>query len=338
VEEIFPRLRNVAFTEGQALLASHFPEYKGMAKQEARRCADLAYAVQKTFEVLRVSNLQRMVAERHQNLVITGGSALNLNCNTAVFGSVCPNLYIPPCCDDTGIAVGQNAVAISKLLRVRPRAALPYLCLGENARNFSITKALYADRFSWESDPASAAKRLARDELALCHIGRPETGPRALGHRSFLMSAASDQNRQVVSEGVKSREWYRPVAPIVLEEDADDFFADGPRKSAYMLFSYRVTNRGRSLIPAVVHVDGTARIQTIGAQDEPYLYALLREYKRLSGAGVLINTSLNLKGQPIAQFLWDTVQMARKIHSSSFIIEPGGDHDGRMTQPSLGPM
>jgi carbamoyltransferase len=124
-----------------------------------------------------------------------------------------------------------------------------------------------------------------------------EFGPRALGSRSILASPISPEMQARLNE-VKDREDFRPVAPVVLEEDAEVWFKDA-HYSPFMLFVYPVRDEVADRIPAVRHVDGTARIQTVNETQHPSYYALLKEFKKLTGVPVLVNTSFNTLGKPI---------------------------------------
>lgn len=320
VNSLFSKLRNVIFSEGQCLLNETFQEFKGMAGYDPIQAADLAYAVQGEFVRRRISDIRNVFIPEYKNLVLVGGSALNLSCNTSILNEVTKNVYIPPCCDDTGIAAGQCAVVIANLLGVRATFNLPYMSVDENdlerTRYFSSASAQH----NLVQDVTTAAKQLAEGALCLTHIGRPEVGPRALGHRSFLIGAGDIRQRECVSSIIKKREWYRPVAPIILAEDTTEYFFGGPNESPYMLYSYHATDRGKEFIPAGLHIDDTARVQTVTKEDDEMLYHLLREYKNITGVGVLLNTSLNLKGQPLSNFAFDTLEISRKINMKSFIL------------------
>lgn len=142
-----------------------------------------------------------------------------------------------------------------------------------------------------------AAAILAQNKVIGWFQGRMEFGPRALGGRSILASPI-DAAMQAKLNDIKDREDFRPVAPVVLEEDAPDWF-ENARYSPFMLFIYNVKPDKADKIPAVRHVDGTARIQTINRQQHPCYYALLSEFKKLTGVPVLVNTSFNTRGEPI---------------------------------------
>lgn len=153
-----------------------------------------------------------------------------------------------------------------------------------------------------------------------------EFGPRALGSRSILASPIHAEMQARLNE-VKDREDFRPVAPVVLEEDAGDWFEEA-RYSPFMLFVYRVREEMADRIPAVRHVDGTARIQTVNAKQHPLYHSLLVEFRKITGVPVLVNTSFNTLGKPIVQSPRDAVECFwcspfDALVIGSFLVEKG---------------
>jgi carbamoyltransferase len=143
----------------------------------------------------------------------------------------------------------------------------------------------------------AVAERLAQDRIVGWFQGRMEFGPRALGARSILASPLHAGMRDRLNE-IKDREDVRPVAPMVLQEEAAEWFS-AAEDSRFMLFVHDVLPGKGDLIPAVRHVDGTARIQTVGRESSPLLHDLLEAFARITGVPVLVNTSFNTLGQPI---------------------------------------
>jgi carbamoyltransferase len=141
------------------------------------------------------------------------------------------------------------------------------------------------------------AKLLERDLIVGWFQGAMEFGPRALGARSILASPINPAMQDRLND-IKDREDFRPVAPVVLEEDAGDWFADA-RVSPFMLFVFDVKPDKAMRIPAVRHVDGTARVQTINRTQHPLYYDVIKAFKRRTGVPVLVNTSFNVRGEPI---------------------------------------
>ncbi len=136
--------------------------------------------------------------------------------------------------------------------------------------------------------------------------GGSEFGPRALGNRSLLADPRKAEMKDILNKRVKHRQAFRPFAPIVLAERAKEIF-EGEEDSPFMLIAKQVRPEWRDRIPAVVHVDGTARVQTVCEQTNPVLHRLLREFETLTGVPVLVNTSFNVKGEPIVETPRDAV-------------------------------
>ena len=147
---------------------------------------------------------------------------------------------------------------------------------------------------------AETAKLLADQKVIGWFQGRSEFGPRALGNRSLIADPRKADMKGILNSRVKHRQPFRPFAPIVLAERMTDVF-EGDEDSPFMLIAKAVRPEWRDRIPAVVHVDGTARVQTVRKSTNPALYRLLKEFEELTGVPVLINTSFNVKGEPIVE-------------------------------------
>jgi carbamoyltransferase len=153
--------------------------------------------------------------------------------------------------------------------------------------------------FERPDDVADAvAEALADNQVVAWFQGRSEFGPRALGHRSLLADPRRHANLEKLND-IKGREQFRPVAPMVLAERAGEIFEDGPIPSPFMLFTHRVRPGWAERIPAVVHVDGTARIQTVDREEEPLMARCLERFEARTGVPVVVNTSLNTAGRPM---------------------------------------
>jgi carbamoyltransferase len=153
-----------------------------------------------------------------------------------------------------------------------------------------------------------AAETIADNGVVAWFDGRAEYGPRALGHRSLLADPRDPANLERLND-VKGREQFRPIAPMVLLERAAEIFDGGPIPSPYMLFTHRVREEWVERIPAVVHVDGTARIQTVDPVEEPLVARMLRAFERRSGVPVVVNTSLNTAGRPMVDDPRDALEL-----------------------------
>jgi carbamoyltransferase len=164
------------------------------------------------------------------------------------------------------------------------------------------------------------ARILADDGVVAWFAGRSEFGPRALGHRSLLAHPGHPHNLERMND-VKGREQFRPVAPLVLLERAKDIFS-GQIPSPYMLFVHEVAAAWRDRIPAVVHVDGTARIQTVDRELEPTVAALLEAFEARTGLPVLINTSLNTAGRPMVDSPQDALELFGSAPVDVLVLGP----------------
>ncbi|HYN93614.1 MAG TPA: carbamoyltransferase C-terminal domain-containing protein, partial [Pilimelia sp.] len=171
------------------------------------------------------------------------------------------------------------------------------------------------------------ARVLADNGIVAWYQGRSEYGPRALGHRS-LLAHPGDPATTARMNDVKGREQFRPIAPMVRAERFEDIF-EGVYPSPYMLFVHKVKPEWKDRIPAVTHVDGTARVQTVSPDTEPLVAEMLAEFDRLTGIPVVVNTSLNTAGRPIV----DTPREAMELFGSAPVdllaIGPFAVHRGR---------
>ncbi|MFF3408863.1 carbamoyltransferase N-terminal domain-containing protein [Streptomyces sp. NPDC002742] len=242
--------------------------------------------------------LERVVAkvlawkgEGPWNLCFVGGCALNIKWNSAlradpVFGAV----WVPPFPNDSGSAIGAAAARLMAVEGIKgidwhPRSG-PAVVESQPLPGWTATPC----------GPEELARVLHETgEPVVVLNGRAELGPRALGGRSILAAASSPAMKDLLNE-VKGRESYRPVAPICLTEHAPAIFDPGT-PDPHMLFDHLVREEWTDRIPAVLHLDGTARLQTVSREDDPVLEAVLREYHRLSGIPVLCNTSANHNGR-----------------------------------------
>jgi carbamoyltransferase len=150
--------------------------------------------------------------------------------------------------------------------------------------------------------------------------GNSEHGPRALGNRSIICNPAISDMKDVLNEKVKHREWYRPFAPVVRLEDVSKYF-EWEGESRWMNFCPLVKEEWREKLPAITHVDGTARVQTVTREQNEFIYDLLTEMDKQTGVGVLLNTSFNVNGKPILTSLKEAFQVFQTSQMDGLIIE-----------------
>jgi len=262
--------------------------------------ADLAASVQARLEELLLDLarwLHRRTGER--DLVMAGGVALNCVANS-VLAERGPfeRVWVQPAAGDAGTALGAALYVAQRL--GDPITPMSTAALGRGWSHDALRAWLDDAAVSYEAplDVAEAAADvLAANGVVGWFQGRSEYGPRALGHRSLLAHAGDPDNVQRLNV-IKGRESFRPVAPMVRLDRAGEVF-DGPLPSPYMLFTHRVRPGWRARIPAVVHVDGTARAQTVDPVDEPLAARLLTAVERRTGLPVVVNTSFNTAGRPM---------------------------------------
>jgi carbamoyltransferase len=283
---------------------------------------DLAASTQLLFEEIMlaaVKSLSQIVGRSGRptnNLCLTGGTALNCPANARIWREgQFPNVYVEPGCDDSGIAGGaakflyhnvfdqplpprDGAVHASPFVGVEISSSQIEAALKEAGDSIKIERV--------EDAAARAAADLADDKIIAWFEGSSEIGPRALGHRSILADPRKAENWQRVNQ-LKKREAWRPLAPAVLESHAAEWFSGTPLPSPYMLFTGKAIREG---IPAVTHIDGSARLQTVGP-DCGEFFRVLTHFHKLTGIPVLLNTSFNGPGEPIVESPGDAVRFLR---------------------------
>ena len=285
--------------------------------------ADLAASVQALLERVLLE-LARWLHDKtgERALTMAGGVALNCVANSRLAEEgPFERVWVQPAAGDAGTALGA-ALWVAQAAG-DPVEAMPGAALGREwaARELAAWLRTAGIRFE---EPASiaeaAAEVLARDGIVAWFQGRSEFGPRALGHRSLLAHPGHPENLERLND-VKGREQFRPVAPMVREERAAEIFK-GPLPSPYMLFTHRVAPAWVDRIPAAVHVDGSARIQTVDPEAEPLVARMLASFERLTGLPVVINTSLNTAGRPMVDDPRDALECFGSAPIDALAIGP----------------
>lgn len=273
---------------------------------------DIAHSLQKVLEATVLQLINWLYEATHEeNLCMAGGVALNCVMN-AVIRDKGPfkNIWVQPAAGDAGTALGAALWVDVQQRKTNERSfVMEHAYWGPEYTDEEIEAFLKWTKVSYRrlnNVAKEAAQILAQDKVIGWYQGRMEFGPRALGSRSILASPIHAEMQARLND-IKDREDFRPVAPVVLEEDAPEWFNDASY-SPFMLFVYDVNDDKADNIPAVRHVDGTARIQTINQRQHPCYYALLKEFKKLTGVPVLVNTSFNTRGEPIVCTPRDAVE------------------------------
>ncbi|HNQ17110.1 MAG TPA: carbamoyltransferase [Candidatus Woesebacteria bacterium] len=265
------------------------------------------------------------------NLCLAGGVALNSVLNGKILSKTkFKNLYIPPDPSDAGGAMGAAFYVYHQKIHkaIDHKSFNPYL--GPSYSWFQIKKVLDAQQIKYtfyesrDDLTTNVAQLVQKQNIIGWFQGRMEWGPRALGNRSILASAATTKMRDIINEKVKHREMFRPFAPVILEEHIEDYFvADKnlPISARYMLMVYPFKPKGEKDVPAVVHVDGSGRLQTLVRSDNPLYYELIEKYYQLTGVPIIINTSFNVRGEPIVCSPEDAVNCFLKTDIDYLVID-----------------
>jgi len=236
-----------------------------------------------------------------KKLCLAGGVALNCAANLRIMNlDYLDDIYVQPASNDEGVAIGAAYLVARKHgMEIQPMNSV---YLGPSFTNEEIKKILdiLNVKYSFEEDPALyAAKKVADNKVIGWFQGRMEIGPRALGNRSILANASNPKMRDLVNQKIKFRDSFRPFCPSVLEEDSTKFFVGKKRVSPHMTINYDVEESIIEKIPSVVHVDQTARIQTVNKEQNEIYYKFLSYLKEIIGIGVCLNTSFNVNNEPI---------------------------------------
>jgi carbamoyltransferase len=276
------------------------------------RHKNIAHAVQDACEVAMM-NVVRMAIEktRSRNLCLAGGVALNSKANGKILASVLQgNLFVQPAASDDGVALGAALVPYLDRGGSLPNKPMRHAYLGTSFEDDAIETTLrtYKLRYTPLRDPAATAAELLSGRKILGWFqGRMEFGPRALGSRSILADPRDPEMIAKLNNAVKFREWWRPFAPSVKKECAKEFL-ESATDSPFMILTAQVRPEKRNVIPAVTHVDGSARPQTVEEKINPLYWRLIDRFGQRTGVPVIMNTSFNLRGEAIVNTPTDAIR------------------------------
>lgn len=304
---------------------------------------NLALAIQLVLEdivLIMAATARRLTGAEY--LCMAGGVALNCVANSKILQSgLFKDVFIQPAAGDAGGALGTALAYRGVMSEDREVVFNPYL--GPSYNNVEVLKALQQSGLVYNELPdgklfAEVAKTLADGKIVGFFNGGMEWGPRALGNRSILADARNPQAWSRLNQLIKQRENFRPFAPVVLEEDAHLYF-EGIRPSPYMLFTFQLKqewrlpvtntsanitdklNQQRSQFPAITHVDYSARVQTVNANQNPRLYQLLNAFKAETSHGMLVNTSFNRNNEPIVCSPQDAMNCFKAARLDMLVME-----------------
>ena len=275
---------------------------------------DVSKTSQTAFENVFIEMI-RPYLDQYPNLplVIVGGCALNILLNTKLKNMLDRDVFVPPNPNDCGIAAGII------LNTIKPKNAIDLTYAGTEVMVKYTLMSHVEDRRGVELDLKTLSKDLNDGKIVGIVRGRSEHGPRALGNRSIICNPAYPDMKDILNNKVKNREWYRPFAPVCRLEDVDKYF-NFSGESKWMSFCPTVKEEWREKLTSITHVDGTARVQTVTYQQNPWLYNLIGEFEKLSGIGVLLNTSFNVNGKPILNRYTDALHVYDKTKMDCLVL------------------
>lgn len=348
------------FINSMNMINSNFERLFGGAARKSeskitRREMNIAASIQKVTEeiIIRLSTTLKNITNK-RNLVLAGGVALNCVANGILLREkIFDNVWVQPASGDAGGALGAALMAthnyfgkkrISRNNRddFQKGSYLGIKFSNDEVQSFLNTYNVPAHRVEKNARAKEIAKLLSEQKVIGYFAGRMEYGPRALGARSIIGDPRNPKMQRLMNLKIKFRESFRPFAPAVLKEKVSEYFeTDNNTESPYMLFVSQVkknlckpdeqsnntenmieiVNRERSTIPAVTHVDYSARIQTVDKRTNPKFYDIIREFEALTGCAVVINTSFNVRGEPIVCTPKDAYVCFMRTNMDILVIE-----------------
>lgn len=289
---------------------SEFPEIaeRNLTQENYQFFANKAKQVQLQTQEVALNLIRKYVEQTGiKNVCLVGGYALNVVANQYYLKNLPDvNFYFEPVADDTGVTVG---AAMLKYKIETGEYAEPlqdnfYHFYDSNDKKVSVKK-------SKKSSIHQVCDLLIKQKCVAIFDGNPEAGPRALGHRSILFDPRNPDAKEIVNR-VKNREWYRPFAGTILESEFPKYFDNlGLKKSPYMTINFDAKEETKLLVPGIIHVDGTCRVQTV---DEGFFFDLISLFYKKTGCPILLNTSFNLAGQPLVQNKQDAIDTFENSH------------------------
>ena len=323
--------RYFGFNRGDRMFGSRLIDLLGPPREpEAeveQRHKDIAATVQAITEELLIGIANRLQERTGlDRLCLAGGVFLNCLTNHELLRRTpFERVFIQPAAGDAGGAIGAAAYVQHALLDAPREAPMEHAYLGPSFGAAPIRRCLTnaGESFRELDDDdlfPTVAKMLAANQVVGWFQGRMEFGPRALGNRSILGNPCNPEMQDILNRRIKKRESFRPFAPAVLQEHAREYF-DLLDESPFMLLAPRVRPEMRDRIPAVTHVDGTARVQAVQRSTNPRLWSLVRAFGDLTGVPMVVNTSFNQRGEPIVCTPDDALACFRRSGMDALVME-----------------
>lgn len=276
---------------------------------------DLAASAQKAYEEVVLEIIENYITQaNYDGIIITGGCALNVLTNSRIHEKFKLPVHVPPNPNDSGISIG----ALWHHCPPDGREVITYK--GIPAINDLSGKHKELFDLARSANLEDIANLLLKGAVIGVLRGRSEVGPRALGNRSIIAYPNSIELKDKLNNKIKFREWFRPFAPIVPLEWSTTFLGK-EFASPYMSFSFQLQDYIKNQFPAIAHLDGTSRVQTIEREQNPWIHDLLMKIKELGGYPILLNTSFNIKGKPLITRYTDAFEILKETSLSHILVE-----------------
>jgi carbamoyltransferase len=290
-------------------------EFDKKSQLENQLAWDVVATSQRIFEEIFIETVTPFL-EGYPNipLHLSGGCSLNILLNTRLRNELNRKIFVSPNSNDCGLSVGMA------LKHTKPQHPVDITYKGiEVLDKYNLMEFVEEHWASIENIDVIVRDIYEGRIVGVVRDGS-EHGPRALGNRSILCNPTISNMKDILNSKVKNREWYRPFAPVVRLEDVSKYF-EFEGESRWMSFCPKVKEEWRLKLPSITHVDNTARVQTVTKEQNPWLYSLITEFEKLSGIGVLLNTSFNIAGRPIVSTYRDAIKLYNTSQMDRLLLQ-----------------
>ena len=323
--------RFFGFNKGSRMYSNKFKKVFGKERKPEdkieQRHRDIAATLQKFIEGTLITIARNLYNEtKMDNLCLAGGVFLNCIANSRILEETpFKEVFIQPAAGDSGGALGVASYIYHSILGNSRSYVMTDAYLGPHFSSKQIKRILLNYGFDFKEFNNSdlvklVAEKLLQNKIVGWFQGRMEFGPRALGNRSILANPCNPNMKDLVNSKVKKRESFRPYAPAILEERAGEFLKL-QNSSPFMLLAHLVREEKKRLIPAVTHIDGTARVQTVSKDTNPKFWQLIKEFENISGIPVILNTSFNLRGEPMVCTPEDAISCFQRSQMDCLVLD-----------------
>ena len=277
--------------------------YNWAIEHHSKKPEAICNSVQTELETIVIEYIKNIIKNKKRNLCVSGGCFQNTVLNSKILDT-CPDLYVDPFADDSGISMGAALWHSNK--NKFKKQKIKSLQLGDSP-NYNILKKDLNKGINVSLK--DVANLLSNKKIIAIYQGKNELGKRALGNRSFLYDPRDSFAKEKINL-LKGREWFRPTAGVIMQEYAEEWFdLKTKQETPFMSYVFQVKKK---TIPGITHVDNSCRIQTVTKSQNFYLYNLLNEFNKITGVPILLNTSFNLAGQPLVNLVEDAIQLVTK--------------------------